>query len=326
MRKHLSNFLKLLVTVAALWWVFTEIDLEAFTETLVTANLWWVFAGFMLFNLGLFIRAVRWWVLLRGLGANISLWRLTDLYFVGNFFNMALPSGFGGDVVRVMEIARDVPTDVATGTVVLDRLTGLVVLFLVALLALPGYTAVLPPIVIWITAVFAIAGVIGMLLLMDGRLIRRFGSWLPKPLNPNEDGTVGKLFRAMQGCGWTAVLQAMAISVIFSVVLPLWWLTSGIALGYTVSYQFYLLIMPMVALPLLIPSIGGLGPRELIVQELFPAIGVSPESGVAISLVVFIITRLSGFLGAPLYLASLVRNTMAKRNATAPVETAEQTD
>ena len=40
------------------------------------------------------------------------------LYFVGNFFNAFLPSGFGGDVVRIIEIAEDVPGDVAVGTVI----------------------------------------------------------------------------------------------------------------------------------------------------------------------------------------------------------------
>ena len=60
---------------------------------------------------------------LRGVGANIRLGRLAELYFVGNFFNMFLLSGFGGDVVRILEAARNVPGNIATGTVLLDRFT-----------------------------------------------------------------------------------------------------------------------------------------------------------------------------------------------------------
>lgn len=307
MRKQLSTLFKIIVTVVALVIVLREVDVETIWQTIRRANGWWIFAGFMLFNLSMGVRAIRWWLLLRSVGKPPPLSRLIELYFVGNFFNMALPSGFGGDVVRVVEAARDVPTDIATGTVLLDRLVGLVVLFIVALVVLPFQTAVFSTTILWLTIVGAVAGTLGILLLVDGRLIRWGGSWLPRFLNPNENGTAGKLYQAVQGCGWTAVLQAMGVSVLFNLVLAGWWLTSGLALGVSVSYLFYLFIMPLVAVPLLIPSVGGLGPRELIVPTLFVSIGVGPDTAVAISLIVFTITRLSGLVGAPLYLLSLLR-------------------
>ncbi|MEM7333857.1 MAG: lysylphosphatidylglycerol synthase domain-containing protein, partial [Chloroflexota bacterium] len=68
MRKYLSNILKLLVTMIALWLVLREVDLQEIWQTILSANLWWVFAGFMLFNVSMVVRAMRWWVLLRGLG------------------------------------------------------------------------------------------------------------------------------------------------------------------------------------------------------------------------------------------------------------------
>lgn len=314
MRKHITNGLKLLVTAVALYIVLREVDIQEIWTTVISANVWWVFAGFMLFNLSMIVRAWRWWVLLRGLGTPPKLSRLIELYFVGNFFNMALPSGFGGDVVRVVEVARDVPTDVATGTVILDRITGLVVLFIVALLVLPFQTTQIPPYILWLTIVGAIGGVLGILLLMDGRLIRRFGSWLPKPLNPNADGMMGKLLQAVQGCGWQAVLHAMLISVLFNFILAGWWFTSGLAFQQDISYLFHLFIMPLAALPLLIPSFAGFGPREMIIPTLYQSVGVSADTAVAMALIVFTITRLSGLVGAPLYLISLIRSSLAKRN------------
>ena len=94
--------------------------------------------------LSLVLRALRWRVLLIGAGATVNFGRLTQLYFIGNFFNAFLLSGMGGDVVRAVEASEDVSTDVAAGTVIVDRLTGLLTLFAIALLALPFRPADFP--------------------------------------------------------------------------------------------------------------------------------------------------------------------------------------
>ena len=68
----------------------------------------------------------------------MPLTRLVRLYFVGTFFNIFLLSGFGGDAIRMMELARHSKrTPEAIVTVLVDRATGLWVLFVLALLALP---------------------------------------------------------------------------------------------------------------------------------------------------------------------------------------------
>ena len=53
------------------------------------------------------VRAVRWRVLLDALGVHRPLRELTSWYFVGSFFNVILPTGFGGDAVRAAELAQD---------------------------------------------------------------------------------------------------------------------------------------------------------------------------------------------------------------------------
>lgn len=307
MRKHFSTFLKLFVTVAALAIVLREVDLAAIGRSLLRADWGWVAAGFVLFNVSLVVRAFRWGLLLHGAGATTGFGRLVELYFVGNFFNIALPSGFGGDVVRVVEATRDVPGAVATGTVLLDRFTGLVMLFVMAAVILPFETAVIPSTLIWITILSALVGIAIGLILLEGRLIQHMGGWLPGPLSPLGDTPVARLLRAVQSCGWRAVAQAMGVSIFFNLMLAAWWWTSGMALGVAVDFRYYIFIMPLLAVPQLIPSISGLGPRELIVPTLFAAVGVPAETAVSISLLVFAITRLSGLLGAPLYVASLLR-------------------
>lgn len=313
-RKNLSNLLKIIVTLVALAIVVPQVDLQAIGDILIHAKWSWIAVAFILFNISLIVRAYRWLLLLRGLGIEIKFRRLVVLYIVGNFFNSALPSGFGGDVVRVMEAARDVPTSTATGTVILDRLTGLIVLFVMSVLVLPWQTAVLASILVWIIILGAVGGIVGLIVLIEGRLIRRFGGWLPGPLSPIGDGFLARLLQAVQGCGWQAVLKACGISVIFNLMLAGWWFASALALGQHVSFLFNVMIMPLVSVPMLIPSFAGLGPRELLVPTLFGAVGVTAETAVSISLLIFAITRLSGLLGAPVYLMTLL-DKKSKTNA-----------
>ncbi|KAA3656742.1 MAG: UPF0104 family protein [Chloroflexi bacterium] len=305
LRKNLSTLLKIIVTIVALALVLPQVDLQAIGNILIKANWTWVIIGFLLFNASLVVRAYRWFLLLRGLGVEMTFRRLVVLYVVGNFFNSALPSGFGGDVIRVVETARDVPTSTAAGTVILDRLTGLIMLFVMSVLVLPWQTAVLPSVLVWVIILGAVGGVIGGIVLIEGSLIRRFGSWLPGPLSPVGNGFLAKLLQAVQGCGWQAVLKACGVSVLFNLMLASWWVASELALGHSVSFLYNVYIMPLVSVPLLIPSFAGLGPRELMVPTLFAVVGLTAETAVSISLLVFAITRLSGLFGAPIYLMSL---------------------
>lgn len=304
-KKNLSTLLKIIVTLVALAIVIQQVDLQAIGNILLHANLSWVAVGFLLFNVSLIVRAYRWLLLLQGLGVQITFRRLVALYFVGNFFNTALPSGFGGDVVRVVEVARDVPTTTATGTVILDRLTGLIMLFIMGVVVLPWQTAVLPPILTWLIIVGAVGGIIGSAVLLEGSLIRRWGRWLPGPLSPIGGGFLAQLLQAVQGCGWRAVTSATAVSVVFNLMLAGWWYAAGMALGHRIDFVYYVAIMPLVSVPLLLPSIAGLGPRELLVPTLFAAVGLTAETAVSISLLIFAIIRISGLFGAPIYLISL---------------------
>jgi uncharacterized protein (TIRG00374 family) len=314
MRKHLLNLLKIAVTVVGLALVLSEVDLRQIGQTLLQANLFWVLIGFLLMTVSLVVRAYRWQLLLQGLGIRIPFPRLVELYFVGNFFNMALPSAFGGDVVRVVEAARDVRVSVATGTVILDRLTGLVTLFVMALVAFPFQPANFPAQIFWLNAIGALVGAIGIFILMEGSLIRRFGRWLPGPLSPLGDTPIARLLQAVQGCGWRAIGGSLLVSILFNLILVGWWLTCGLALGLRVPFSYYLLVMPALSLPLLIPSVSGLGPRELLAPTLFAVVGMPAGTAVSLSLLVFIITRLSGLLGVPIYIAALVRDSRMKED------------
>jgi hypothetical protein len=67
-------------------------------------------------------------------------------------------------------------------------------------------------------------------------------------------------------------------------------------------------VVPLLSLVMLVPSIGGLGVRELIAPLLFAPAGLSPEQAIALSLLVFALERFSGLLGGPLYIYTTIRD------------------
>lgn len=304
MRKHLSTLLKIGITVIGVFLVLQKVDLKEVGTILTSVRWGWVLLAVALMIISLVVRAYRWQLLLNGIGVVVPFHRLVSIYFIGNFFNAFLPSGFGGDVMRVVEVARDVPTDIAAGTVLVDRLTGLLTLLIMGLMGLPFRPDGFPPAQTWSVLALSTGGLIGGFLLLDGRLFQRLGQRLPGKLSTVGDGPLARLLRAIQACGWRAVWGALAVSVLFNLILVAWWAVCGLALKLTIAYGYYLLVVPMLSVALLVPSVGGLGVQENITPLLFAPAGVPYQEAVALALLTFLVLRLTSLIGAPFYLWS----------------------
>jgi uncharacterized protein (TIRG00374 family) len=77
---------------------------------------------------------LRWRLLLRAQGLIVSFGRAFKLTFIGFFFNNVLPGLTGGDIVKAVMIAQDHPEErpAAVGTVIVDRVLGILVLALMS--------------------------------------------------------------------------------------------------------------------------------------------------------------------------------------------------
>lgn len=308
MRKHLATFLKIGVTLLGLGIVLARFDIKAIGLVIQQSELLWILVGFLLFNASVVLRAYRWLLLIRGLHTQVSFGRLVELYYVGGFFNVFLPSGFGGDVVRILEVSRDIPSDIATGTVLIDRMTGLMMLFALALVALPFRPEGFPQALLSIIVAICVGGLIAGFALLEGSMLRTISRWLPQKLMNSGGGFMLKVARAVDECGWRAIAGAMVVSVLFNLLQASWWTTTAWALGLDIPYGYMLLVVPILSLAMLVPSIGGLGVREFMAPVLFSGAGLSPEQAIALTLVVFALERLSGLLGAPVYIYATLRD------------------
>lgn len=131
MKKILVTLFQLAVTVALLYWVFHDPNKRAQMKlALRMADYRWIIAAILAYGVVEFSAAVRWQILLKVQGINLSVPRMTGLFFIGMFYNQFLPGGTGGDIIKSYFLLKETSTRKAGAllAVLFDRLIGLVAL------------------------------------------------------------------------------------------------------------------------------------------------------------------------------------------------------
>jgi uncharacterized protein (TIRG00374 family) len=136
MKKILLTLLQVAVTAALLLWVFHDPAIRtAMAEALSTARREWLIAAMVAYIVVEFAAAFRWQVLLRVQQIQLSFSRVVALSIIGMFYNLFLPGGTGGDIVKTYLLWKETPKNKpgALLAVLFDRIIGLI-----ALIAITG--------------------------------------------------------------------------------------------------------------------------------------------------------------------------------------------
>jgi uncharacterized protein (TIRG00374 family) len=134
MKKTLLTILQLLVTGGLLYWVFHDQKVrEAMGVAIRDADYRWIGAAILMYVLVEFAAVVRWQILLKVQGINLSKARIVALFFIGMFYNQFLPGGTGGDIVKTYLLWKETPTKKpgALLAVLFDRMIGLIALIII---------------------------------------------------------------------------------------------------------------------------------------------------------------------------------------------------
>ncbi len=316
-RRHIRGILQIIISTVLMALVLRQVQWGEVAAAVRGMNLGWLGLAWLLYLLGFVVRAVRWQVLLEALGIRRPLHELTLWYLVGGFFNVILPTGFGGDAVRVVELAQDAgatgraATGRALNSVVVDRYLGLIVLLALGLAAglLRPDLAAGP--VFWVMALLFAGGILGAWLLSRPWWQRRAA----------DSGLLGRLVRASKlpaiagglgQYGRAALLRGLAASLVFNLLQIGWNAAIATGLGLHLPVALYFVFVPLTSVALLLPAFGGLGVRELTYVTLLAASGVAQPQALALSLGVYAITVATGLVGGLLYLTQGLRRTGAR--------------
>jgi uncharacterized membrane protein YbhN (UPF0104 family) len=313
--KRLRGLAQVTISAILLILILRTVSWVEVRGALQRIDLRWLAVAWGLFILGVVVRAMRWRVLLQALGLRRPLGELVNWYFVGSFFNVILPTGFGGDAVRAAELAQDTGRlGPAVNSVIVDRYLGLIVLLamgLVAWLVAPGEA---PISMFWVTTALFAGG------LLAAWLLRRpwWARWGRRP------GLFGKAVRmlklpqlseAVAPYDRHTILRGLGISLVFNLLQIGWNVAIARGLGLDLPLAVYLVFVPLTAVALLLPAFGGLGVREMTYVGLFGSIGVPRATALALSLGVYSITVATGLLGGILYLAGGLQRARSKEAA-----------
>jgi uncharacterized membrane protein YbhN (UPF0104 family) len=311
MKTRWMNILRVLISTGALAFLFWKIGLGETVTVLRKADLRYWVPALALYSLSLVIRAYRWFTLIRGLDLSVPFGRVVRLYFVGAFFSAFLPTQFGGDVVRALELTQDTDSSAAVGTVLLDRMTGLMVLFAMGLVVLPFHAARMAGWLVVLLIGVAGSGLIAGILVLEGHLLRRLSERLPAILSLEGQGPLARVYAAVTGCGWRAVTGALGVSVAFNLtnVLVNW--LCGKTVGASINLGYFFAVTSLLSVSGLIPSIGGWGVREATSTAIFAPTGTDENTAAALGVALGAINLTVGLLGAIVYGIEAIRGLRA---------------
>ena len=298
-RERLLDLLKVCFSLALLALLLRQIGWQQTLETLGKARFPYLAVALVLYLVGIVVRAYRWQILLSALGIDIPLANLTVLYFVGTFFNNILPTGIGGDVVRVYELSKQSKRPIeSVGTVLLDRATGLLVLFLIALMALVFSYHLIAPNIAAAILLLCLGSWAGLGLALKRDWLERWG--LLRIMDKIKQ--VRELYESVTACGLKAIGGALAISLVFNVLLIAVNYLIALSLGVNIPIWYFLLFIPLISFLLVLPiSLSGLGVREGGYIYLFAQAGLSAPLALAMSLLFYALNVVTGLIGGVLY-------------------------
>ena len=147
--RMLMTSVKLVLAAALLYWVCSKINWQDMRTRLATLNWWWFALGATFQWVVILIAIHRLQILLRAQGVLLGYLRTLKYVNIGLFFNVMLPGGAGGDVLKIYYVAREAPDrkpEIITA-VLLDRCMGLVAVVTIAACALIATAGTSPQLV-----------------------------------------------------------------------------------------------------------------------------------------------------------------------------------
>jgi glycosyltransferase 2 family protein len=320
MTEHLSRLVgsvwfRALVTVLLLGLVLTQVDFSAAWSSLAHAEWQWFVAAIALMAGAILVGGARWYLLLRAASIDVSRRAALRAFSLAYLLNTVLPTSVGGDAVRAWIVGRPSGQVVEAATsVVLDKLTALVCLFVFAWAALIVDPSSVPSSVahsfFWTTLLFVVAiGAFAAAAAGSVRLARRLPQRLRSAAKPAGRALrswmrSGRLLLWVFGLGITYQLMGVGVLVLLAK-----------AIGFDLSLALAAVAAAVILVAMLVPiSIGGFGVREAGFVVLLGEAGISTTDATLVSLLSAVVIVLASIVTlAPLTAGSGLFQTPAAR-------------
>lgn len=270
--KKLFTALKIVISALLIYFVFTKISFLEVLQTLKRTQPFYLFLASIFFVLSKIIASFRVNLYFHQLQVFLTQISNLKLYLLGMFYNLFLPGGIGGDAYKGYLIKKqfNIDTKKIVSVLVLDRLSGLLLLFMYACILIPFLNLNLIPYIEY----YALAAI----------LLGISVFWI---LNKKFFQYVLPIF--WKAFGYSALVQFFQILSAYFILQSL-----DIELN-TISYLFIFLVSSIVSvIPL---TIGGIGSRELTFFYGATLLHLDENTSIGISMIFFLITAFVSLFG-----------------------------
>jgi len=255
-----------------------------------------LFLGAVAFLL-IYVSAFKWQLFIDVLGKRISIFKLFNLYLVGYFVNLVLPSYLGGDAVRSFYVGKEVGQHQALAATILERYTGLLAMLILGLLFMWFSALATWQIKLAIAALF-----LGLLaatgLALSPKLLSGFERIsllkpLIKHLHKIQEGL--KLAKAHKAL----FIKAMLLSFLYHSLTVVNTMVCAYAVGWNSAPPLELfVVLPLILIAAALPvSPNGLGIQEGAFYFFLHGVGATPAQALAIGLVLRAKSYVLAFVG-----------------------------
>ena len=295
------------LSLALLEWLYVTIDFKHMWEVVRGADMRYMSAAGLIFFSINFLILWRWRILMKAVGLKAKRLTCARWFFIGLFCSLFPISPVGSDVIRGLGLAKETGHKPKVfASIVLDRLSGFAgIVILAAVAFFFGRALVANKLVIIAIASMSIVSGAIVILLFSHRIFsfacRAFATWpkLKDSLMRLHFDIV--LLKGKQKPGWESILISIGAQIILAIEFYL----TAKGMHQNIALVYFIIFSPIVCVVTSLPSIGGLGFREISWVSLLFLVGVSKDVAGGLSLINSAFTIISGLLGGLLYVTTL---------------------
>ncbi len=321
--RYLKNILKALISLSLLVYLVYEAEpqkiIKVFNDVDFAASFWYILAAFLCVILWIFFMVLRWKVLLTGYNYQVSFSRLSSFYLIGLFFNNFLPTSIGGDVFRIYKIVEEIgDRTIGFASVIIERMLGIAATLLLAVFALFMISQQFHSARLLYISIFLLLSISAFFFIV---VRNRPFKILLRIFDKLTFFSIGEKFnKLLEAIHYFQDRRRILLYVLFysllsqiAIVYMNYFFVKIFALNVDLSYLF--VVVPVTFLLTILPSINGVGVRDLGFVSLLSRVGVIKAAALSLSFMNLIMPMLISVIGAVLFITQKRKTKSGEINA-----------
>jgi hypothetical protein len=308
--RHVKTLLKALFSLGLLGYLVYSADPAKITKvlSLVVRNDGILNLGFAAISLliAISMMALRWNILLKRYQTHHPVHRLFGFYLIGLFFNNFLPTSVGGDIYRVYSISADAKSrNIGFASVITERMIGIAATLFIAIVSLYFVSQFFHnPRLLYISIMLFLM-IISFFFIMTRNRPVRWLLWLFDKITIFNIGErINKLLETIHELRsrrriFVYVFSFSVLSQI-SIVFMNFFLARALSIRIDLSYLF--LVVTITFVLTMLPSINGVGIRDLGYVTLLSEVGISNAAAISLSFLNLLLPMFISISGAVLFI------------------------